>query len=214
MHNLIVYGGSFDPLHLGHLNTALAVQNEFQFERFLFLPCKTPVLKEASVASTEQRVEMLKRALGPHPDFEIDLREIKRNTPSFMVNTLESLREEFGVDTAITLLIGMDAFIQLPQWYNWGKILQLSHLLVIKRPTITENQIPAILQKLLSTHETSKKNDLLTKSYGKILRYDAGEYDISSTWLREQIKQGKNIKDCLPEAVYRYIKEHDLYHKG
>ena len=133
MKNLVIYGGTFDPPHLGHLNTALAIQDILHFDRLIFLPCKTPVLKQATLASSEQRVNMLKLALEGYSNFDIDLREITRITPSFMVETLESFRQDLGDQVAITLCLGSDAFLQLPQWHSWRKILKLSNVLVIKR---------------------------------------------------------------------------------
>ena len=210
MNNLIIYGGSFDPLHNGHLNTALTVQKAFSFERFIFLPCKTPVLKKATMASSKQRLEMLELAIATYPDFEISLEEVMRPTPSFMVDTLEFFHKQFS-DCAITLLIGMDSFLQLPQWHNWQKILTLSNLLVMKRPHTDEYDAGELVKNLLLTHETMDKQDLLTNRFGKIYRYDAGEYDISSTWLREQIRSGVDIEPYLPASVYQYIKKQGLY---
>ncbi|AHE67189.1 nicotinate-nucleotide adenylyltransferase [Legionella oakridgensis] len=211
MRHLIIYGGSFDPPHNGHLNTAIAVQNEFHFERFVFLPCKTPVLKEATQASCEQRISMLQLALLPYREFHIDTREIERDAPSYMVNTLESFREEIGEKIPITLLMGMDAFLRLPEWYQWQRLLALSHILVIQRPQINPPAMPQSLEALLSLKKTTEKSNLLTESHGKIFCYDAGQYDISSSWLRKQIKSRTDVRNYLPSAVYQYIKEQALY---
>lgn len=211
LQNLIIYGGSFDPLHYGHLNTALAVQSAFNFECFLFLPCKAPVLKEPTVASTDQRVTMLRLALTPYPNFNIDLREVERSTPSYMVRTLEDFRAEFGSMIPITLLIGLDSYVQLIKWNHWENILELCHLLVIGRPPNNKHKIPTILSKLLNTHETFDKSELLNTPRGKIFQYDAGAYDISSTWIREQIRQGNDVESYLPEAIYQYIREQNIY---
>ncbi len=211
MHNLIIYGGTFDPIHNGHLHTALAVQRKFHFERFLFLPCKSPTLKNASMASTKQRVNMLQRALAPYPEFEIGLQEIERDTPSFMVETLRGFRHQYGEDKAITLLIGIDAFLQLPRWHRWGEILQLSHILVIKRPGFEEANINKLLATLLLQYEVFDTKELLNQPCGKIYRFDAGQYDISSTTLREKIKIGDNVEIYLPAPVNEYIKEQALY---
>lgn len=238
MKNLIIYGGTFDPPHLGHLNTALTIQDILHFNRLIFLPCKTPVLKQATLASSEQRVNMLKLALEGYSNFEIDLREITRDTPSFMVDTLEAFRRELGGQTAITLCIGSDAFIQLPQWHCWEKILKLSNLLVIKRAPDpvkaqsydtepdqadscdqaagrqnreTFDQSMKCLQNLLLTHETFDKNTLKIQPYGAIYRFDAGQYPISSSWLREELQAGHNVDAYLPPRVIQYIKSQALY---
>ncbi|WP_165474692.1 nicotinate-nucleotide adenylyltransferase [Legionella nagasakiensis] len=211
MRHLIIYGGSFDPPHNGHLKTAIAVQNEFHFDRFLFLPCKIPVLKEVTMASCAQRISMLRLALLPYRKFDVDTREIERHAPSYMVNTLESFRQEVGEKTPITLLMGLDAFLHLPKWHQWRQLLELSHILVIERPGTNPLNIPQSLKTLLSHRETTEKNSLLTEANGKIVRYDAGQYDISSSWLRQQIKTGMDVHHYLPPAVYHYIKEQGLY---
>lgn len=212
MHNLVIYGGSFDPVHYGHLKTALAVQQALNFDRFLFLPCKTPLLKKTTMASSAQRLDMLALALQPYPRFAIDSQEIERDTPSYMVDTLQNIRRLGGQNLAITLLIGMDTFLQLPQWHAWQQLMDLSHLLVIHRPGAVEKaSIAPVLQALLITRETHDKKELLTQPYGKIYRLDAGQYDISSTWLRQQINQGLSIENYVPAAVNQYIKEQALY---
>ena len=213
MHNLILFGGSFDPPHLGHLNTALAVQNHIHFERFIFLPCKTPVLKAATTASCQQRIQMLKLALEPYPTFEIDQREIQRETPSFMVDTLKSFRDDLGEQVSITLLLGMDAFQQLPQWPNWQTILDLCHLLVIKRADIDKELMPVQLKALLKTHEVTDNAELLNYPCGKIYQYNAGEYAISSSFLRQKIIESEDIQHYVPDAVYQYINKIKLYMK-
>lgn len=205
LHNLIIYGGSFDPPHLGHLNTAVAVQNHMQFERFIFLPCKNPVLKMATTASCAQRVQMLKLALKPWPKFEIDLREIDRDTPSFMVDTLQSFRDELGKQVSITLLLGEDAFLQLPQWHRWQTLLQLCHLLVIKRPGVRHESMPEELKTRRVT------DDIFNSPHGNIYHYNAGEYDISSSCLRQKMKDGEDVSPYLPEFVYQYINEYNIY---
>ncbi len=223
-HSILLYGGSFDPPHLGHLNTALAVQKHIPFERFIFLPCKNPVLKKETTASSDQRVHMIKLMLESQPHtsprrpersegspskFEIDLREIQRETASYMVDTLQSYREELGVEVSITLLLGMDAFLQLPQWQSWERILELGHLLVMKRAQIDETTTS--LKSLLETHEIFDKTQLLNHACGKIYQYNAGEYAISSSVLRIKIESGVDVHDYLPELVYRYINERKIY---
>lgn len=211
--NLMIYGGTFDPPHHGHLNTAKAVQDHMHFEHLVFLPCKIPVLKKAAESTVEQRITMLRLALEHETPFEIDLREITRDTPSFMVETLKSFRQDWGPDAAITLLLGMDAFLDLPRWHEWRTILQLSHLLIIKRTDIDEKKNSAPLKELLQIHETLDKQALKTTPFGKIYRYNAGEYAISSSGLRAQMKASHDIAAYVPKKVYEYIKTEALYQR-
>lgn len=211
LHNILIYGGSFDPPHFGHIKTVLAVQNQVQFERVIFLPCKTPVLKKATTASCDQRIQMLKLALTGQLEFEIDPREIQRDTPSYMVDTLQSFRDELGENISITLLLGMDAFLQLPQWHAWHKLLELSHLLVMKRAHVDNKIMPEQLKSLLNKHEIYNETELAKQSRGKIYQYNAGEYSISSSDLRGKIKSGEDVQSYLPELVYQYINENKIY---
>lgn len=154
---------------------------------------------------------MLKLAIKDHPEFEIDPREITRHTPSYMVETLESFRHDLGAQTAMTLCLGMDAFMRLPEWHAWQKILELCHLLVINRREVHETPLPNALKQLLLTHEIFDRNPLLTEPHGKIFRFDAGQYPISSSGLRHQIHTGCSIEHQVPKQVDQFIKEQGLY---
>jgi nicotinate-nucleotide adenylyltransferase len=211
MKNMAIYGGTFDPPHLGHVKTAQAVQHYFQFDKLTFMPCKIPVLKGSALATSQQRLEMLKLALADYQNFTIDTRELDRDTPSYMVDTLMSIRKEWGDSIAITLCIGMDTFLQLPEWHAWQDILGLCHLLVMKRAVATKETLPNVLKKLLLSSETSEKQCLLTQPNGKIYCFDAGQYPISSTSIRLKIQRGEDVSSYLSETVYQYIMMQALY---
>lgn len=210
-YSLLIFGGSFDPVHLGHLKTALSVQDTFCFDRFMFVPCKTPILKQATLASPQQRLDMLRLAIMDYPGFEIDSREINRSTPSFMIETLRSFRSEMGNEASITLLLGMDTFLSLPDWHDWQHILDECHLLVMDRPIQDQAPIPQIIQQLLVDREVSNHKQLLTTSHGLIVRFNAGNYWISSSEVRKKLIADHAIKDLLSEKVYQYIKAQALY---
>lgn len=203
MKRILIYGGSFDPPHLGHIKTACAVQKKFMFDKFLFVPCKQSVLKSDSIATPEQRLDMLKLALTPYPafGFKIDTRELDRETPSFMIETLTSFQQEYKHHASFTLLLGMDSFLDLTRWHQWKKILTLCDLLVMQRAGEQQRQ------KLPSELETA-----LNTSSCKLNFIDAGSYFIASSTLRERIKSGEKLEDnLLSELVYDYIKVHQLY---
>lgn len=214
MKNLIIYGGTFDPVHQGHINTALAVQTHFHFDCFYFLPCRIPLLKDDAHASAEHRLAMLRLALAELPsnlNFQIDCTEIERETPSYMVTTLAQLRQKLGGELPITLLLGQDTFHQLPAWHQWEKLLDLCNLLIIRRPSVPA-QLSNALQSLLQHHETKESGLLLTKKAGVIQQFDAGQYAISSTQIRKQLHQGDQISnDILPASVMAYINRQGLY---
>ena len=211
INHIILYGGTFDPPHLGHLRTAEAIQFGCHADRFIFLPCKTPVIKSPALATPQQRIAMLRLALEPYKEFEVDTREITRAGPSFMLHTLESFREELGMRCAISLVIGMDAFMQLPAWHEWKGILKRCHLVVIDRQGYSEQDLSTPLKAYLSEHLTENANDLTKDASGRILRYHAGDYPISSHWLRDEIQQGHSITSYVPLTVDNYIKQQALY---
>ncbi|MGM9453665.1 nicotinate-nucleotide adenylyltransferase [Legionella bozemanae] len=210
MHSIAIFGGTFDPIHNGHLQTSKFIQTHIKFDSYIFLPCKTPTIKPPTLANNEQRVEMLKLAIKEIPDFKLDLREIERDTPSYMVETLESFRLEYP-KSSITLIIGYDAFLSLPRWYQWEKIITLANLLVINRNEFSRQAVPKTTQEFLEKYQTKSKAELLNTQAGRVFLFDAGNYDISSTSIREEIEKGADVKNKLPHTVYEYIKDQGLY---
>ena len=209
--NLLIYGGSFDPPHLGHLNTALNVQQYVHFQSFIFIPCKSPVLKNTTCATPADRIGMLTIMLKNHPEFSVSTREIDRESPSYMTETLTSYRNEYGPSSSITLLLGIDAFLNLHHWHEWEKIPMLCNLLVIQRKNSPEQETPDALKPLLLNHQCTNPLDLKNCSHGRIAYFDAGQYSVSSTKLRNQLQSNADISDDLVPEVYDYIKSHGLY---
>jgi len=215
LNNRIIYGGSFDPVHFGHLRIAINVQEKFNFEHFCFLPCKYPVLKNTVHASAEHRMAMLEIALSElpkHLNFKLDRREIERDSPSFMVVTLEDYRKQYGEQISLTLLLGSDSFQQLPKWYQWRRLLELAHLMIIERPG-NHIQLSPMLKNLLEEHETNDSDALSCLNKGTIYRFNAGHYPISSTQIREKLALTQDVTDYIPSSVYAYIRKNNLYKK-
>lgn len=211
MPDILIFGGTFDPVHNGHIEVAVTVQKHCHFDRFIFLPCKVPVLKTNAHASPQQRLDMLHLALQDYSEynFEIDAREITRDSASYMVTTLEDYRLESGNDIAITLLMGHDSFTGLPRWYNWEKLILLCNILVIDRPGASI--LPDAVRYLLNQHETGNPSDLKTQPHGKIYRFNAGHYDYSSTSIRQLLLENKTEQLPLPASIAQYIKQFNLY---
>lgn len=210
MISIAIFGGTFDPVHLGHIQTSLAIQAHCDFDKYYFLPCKMPVHKEPSLATNQHRIAMLERALKELPQFAIDLREIERNSPSYMVETLTSIRQQYP-DAALTLIMGYDAFCSLPLWFEWQQLIKLAHLLIINREQSEHVALPHELKQLLKHHETQDKKDLINNHSGFIYLFNAGDYAISSTRIRRELKQQQQVTQMLPAAVYSYIKKWNLY---
>lgn len=207
MKSILIYGGSFDPPHLGHLNTALAVQNYCHFDTVYFIPCKKPVLKKTILADENHRLKMLQLLLNQNPEFQINTVELNRETPSYMTETLQQIRKNVGKNCSITLLVGMDAFANLALWHEYKKLPRLCNLLVINRGEIP---FPEFLIDIFPDR-CQHAYDLLDYSQGKIAFFDAGNFPISSTQIREKIQSGKRVSEDLPKPVEDYIKHHGLY---
>lgn len=212
--HIALFGGTFCPIHNGHIGLALFLQDYFHFDSFLFLPNKSPTLDKTATASVEQRLAMLELALAPYPFFTIDRREVNRATPSFMIDTLKSLRAELGNDIAISLIIGMDSFQQLHRWHDWESIFTLCNLIVLDRPGARETHLSAPLRNLQITnciYQITDPQNLSSTQRGGFYRCNAGKYPISSTMICGLIQSGRDASLFLPPAVLEYIKENNLF---
>ncbi|MCA0403080.1 MAG: nicotinate (nicotinamide) nucleotide adenylyltransferase [Proteobacteria bacterium] len=209
MHNLIIYGGTFDPIHNGHLNTALAVFAHFKPDEFIFMPCKMPVLKNKAEATSTARLDMLELALGNKPPFSISHCEIDREGPSYTFDSLTYFRNQYGENCSISLLMGEDTFNLLPNWYKGKEILSLSNIILIERPGfIVDKEMDSLFKK----HQTLDNQKIKSRPFGFIYRFNAGSFDISSSQIREKISQKSADMDLiLPPKVIEYILSHNLY---
>lgn len=210
MHTIAILGGTFDPVHNGHIQTSLVIQKHFHFDSYRFLPCKVPALKPPTLATTVQRLAMLQIAIKPYDFFEIDLREIIRSSPSYTVDTLKSLRDEHKT-AAIILIIGHDALLSLPQWYHWEEIITLANLLVINRSHFKNQPLTEPILSFVRKHKVEDKESFLKQTAGALYEFDAGDYPISSTAIRAELKQQQSVTTQLPQEVYNYIRQMGLY---
>lgn len=214
LRNCVIYGGTFDPIHYGHVRTAMAVQDFFHFDCCFFLPCKIPLLKNPACASPLQRAAMIERALAEVPksySFKLDCMELNRDTPSYMIYTLSEYRRLLPADTSITLLLGEDAFSGLPHWQGWKQLIHLANLLVLSRKSLAGLAHDPLLQFMIRNHETDSPLSLLTTPHGSLTWFDAGDYPVSATQLRQQLASNPEVSSWLAPAVWDYIKQHKLY---
>lgn len=204
-----IFGGTFDPVHCGHLRMATELLACLPFAEIRFIPCQQPVLKDPACAQAKHRLAMLELALQEIPRLCADPRELQRNTPSYMVETLTSLRQEYPQDP-LCLIIGMDAFLGLCKWYKYQQLIALAHFVVINR---AHYHLPdnGYISTLLARHQIADKTQLLNKPAGHILLQHLSPVNISSSHIRLQIAQGKDVEDQLPPAVWQYIQEQQLY---
>lgn len=204
-----ILGGSFDPIHYGHLHIALALYQQLHLSEVRFIPCKNPVNDKKIIANVQQRLTMLKLALQPYSYFLIDERELHRSTPSYMIETLISLRQEWS-DTPLALILGYDNLVKLDQWHQWKSLIDYAHLLIVPRPDQTESyskEVSAFIKKN-QTHDAS----LLTQHpAGLLLMTHVQALPISGTHIRKIISNGNYPVDLLPPTVLDYILEQKLY---
>jgi len=212
--HIAIYGGTFCPIHNAHLKIACFLQNKFKFDEFRFLPNKAPVLDKTPEASLKHRLAMLALALAPYTQFKIDRHEVERLTPSFMVQTLEDIREEEADRVVISLILGMDSFKNFHRWREWEKIISLCNLIVIERPDCEVMPLAPPLQDKVDggqLHQITDAALLSLEATGGFFRCNAGLYAISSTAIRECIQTGQDASAYLPTPVWNYIMSHNLF---
>lgn len=201
-----IFGGTFDPIHHGHLRAALEVKEIFGLDEVRLVLSAKPPLRQTPQASIAMRLEMLELAVKKQTDFVVDIREIGRDGASYMVHTLESLRDEFP-HAPLLLCIGSDAFNNLQKWHEWQRLFDFAHIVVLTRPGYEIGQ----LDKFLLDKITQQANDLSAKNAGSLYFQAITQLDISATAIRNLIKNGHSPAFLLPDAVLAYIQFHQLY---
>ncbi|MDH5407563.1 MAG: nicotinate-nucleotide adenylyltransferase [Gammaproteobacteria bacterium] len=207
-----VFGGTFDPIHLGHIQTVTDVAAAMELEQVLFIPVGIPPHRDKPIASAEQRLAMVNLAIAANDRFVLDDREIRRPGPSYMVETLGSLREQQGETTSIGLILGLDAFCELDSWHQWQEINQLAHLIVMTRPGWDEKGITSpALQKLVAEHQVTNPLDCHKQAAGSVVFLPVSPMDISSTQIRKSIRAGLDVSTLLPTSVNSLIQQEQIY---
>lgn len=194
-----VLGGTFDPIHSGHLIIAEEARLRLKLARVLFVPARQQWLKtDRDIAPVAHRVEMVKLAIATNPHFEISTVDIDRPGPSYSVETVAILQQRMGAEAKIFFLVGWDSLVELPQWKEPGRLIQLCKLVAVTRPGFSPPDLKAL--------ELSVPG--VTQS---VVWLDIAPVDISSSDIRERVAQGLSIQGLVPEGVESYIKEHELY---
>ena len=201
-----IFGGTFDPVHFGHLRSALEVKEIFDLTEVRMIPSARPPHREPPAASAEMRLCMLKLALENHPGLICDARELDRGGCSYMVDTLRSLQQDFPERTLL-LFIGCDAFHSITTWYQWQKLFTYAHLVVLTRPGFAVTE----LGDFLTQKRVNLRNELLQTASGKLFFQPVTPLAISSTSIREIIAQNLNPGFLLPDVVYDFIRRNRLY---
>jgi nicotinate-nucleotide adenylyltransferase len=207
-----IFGGTFDPIHFGHLRTALEVLQGAELDEVRFIPLHRAVHREQPVAEGAVRLRMIEAAISAQPGFVADDRELRRRGESYTVDTLGSVHAEFG-DSSICLIVGGDAFRQFLGWHRPLEILDLAHLVVMQRPGHGVLNVPG-LQSLIDERATDRVEDLRRQPSGKIFFQPVTQLEISATKIRSLIAAGGTPRYLLPESVLHLIQEGKLYSGG
>ena len=203
-----IYGGTFDPVHFGHLRTALEIKEIFSLNEVRLIPCAQPAHREIPLTSPQMRLKMLELAVQDHQGLVVDKRELDRTGFSYMIDTLKSLRNE-NTSLPLLLIIGTDAFQDLENWHQWQSLFDYAHIIVITRPTYQQQELSDFL-----TSKLTKNKDILNSEISGYLFFQSvTQLDISASMIREIIKEGLNPSFLLPNPVIEYIKTNQLYKK-
>lgn len=204
-----IFGGTFDPIHFGHLRSAFEMLQALRFGEVRFMPAGNPPHRGSTVASAELRLRMVRVATEGQHGFVVDDRELLREGPSYSVDTLTALRAEHPL-RPLALIIGMDAFLGLPKWYHWRELLQLAHVVVAHRPGWRAPDIGP-LGDLLADRGTHRIGDLHQAKSGHIYIHDVTQLEISSTEIRELVAAGRSPRFLMPDPVLEVIEESGCY---
>jgi nicotinate-nucleotide adenylyltransferase len=204
-----VFGGTFDPIHYGHLRTAFEMLQALRFEEVRFIPCGDPPHRGETYANAAQRLEMVRVAVDGQSGFVVDDRELQRDGPSYSIDTLETLREEFP-QRSLGLIVGMDAFLGLPRWHRWRELLDVAHIIVAHRPGWRAPDIGP-LGEILSDCGTHRIDDLHEQTQGCVHIHAVTQLEISSTEIRELVEAGRDPRFLMPDAVRNVIAASKCY---
>jgi nicotinate-nucleotide adenylyltransferase len=210
---IALFGGTFDPVHFGHIGLARAAFTQLESSRMILLPAGNPYQKgRMPFASAEHRLNMLRLAFKEDADIEIDDRELRRRGPTYTYDTLVELREQYGNGVSLVWLIGSDAFAGLDSWHRWHELFGLAHFAVIDRsgyqPDLA-NRSAEFREEVAARLATS--GGIRAKSSGAVAPLGIAPRPISSTDIRTRLAAGQSIRGLTPDAVCDYIEQHKLY---
>ena len=208
-----ILGGTFDPVHYGHLRMAQELADALNLSEVRFIPAASPPHRDQPAASASHRALMVNLAIAGNPTFSLDKRELERSGASYTIDTLFSLREELGPDISLCLLMGSDAFLGLSSWHRWNELLTYAHIVVAHRPNAPpqpENMAEPLKALWMQT-ATTRIEDLAEKNAGYIFMQRITPLDISATAIRTGINKNKSPRYLAPDEVIDYIHTHQLY---
>ncbi|MDX1609641.1 MAG: nicotinate-nucleotide adenylyltransferase [Halofilum sp. (in: g-proteobacteria)] len=205
MRRIGLLGGTFDPVHFGHLRPAVEVRAALALDELRLLPCRVSPLRDEPAATAADRVEMLRLALAGQDDLVLDPRELERPPPSYTADTLAELRAE-APDARLHFIMGADAFAGFGRWARTDEILQLAHLVVTRRPGVALETPPALAGRV-----SEEPADLERAASGRVLLLSVTQLDISASAIRRLAAAGGDLRYLLPEPARDYLERNRLY---
>ena len=202
-----LFGGTFDPVHFGHLRPAIELAESYSLEHLHLLPNHRPVHRGRPAALTAQRIEMLEIATRDTPELVVDPREAMRDSASYTFDTLTEFRQEYP-DASLVFFMGLDAFAEFDTWHRWQDILELANLVVVDRP---EAQLSEWATALIATQSEKLGAKVVNAPAGVIERCAVTQLAISATDIRHRVASGQSVDFLVPERVKQYIVQHGLY---
>ncbi len=205
-----VLGGTFDPVHFGHLRSALELVEHLSLDHLRLMPCATPPLGKQPACNALHRAAMVELAVRDEPRLRCDSRELSRTGTSYTILSLAELRDELGPQVPLCLVMGGDAVQYIESWERWTQLLDFAHIVVLARPGW---QVPTTgtVAQWLATHRVQSPQALAARPAGGILVEELRQLAISSTDIRAMLHRGQSPRYLLPEQVLDYIQENQLY---
>ena len=212
-----IYGGTFDPIHYGHLRPCLELCESLKLDHVRFIPAFLPPHRDNPATEVMHRLEMVAKAIDSEPSFVLDEREIQRGGPSYMVDTLKSLRQDFP-DNPLCLLMGMDAFSGIESWSHWQELLDYAHIIVTQRPDtdfhaleLWSDSLNQFYQKYKSQNYNASLQNIHNSLHGLSQLESVTQLSISATDIRKRLKNRQSIRFLTPEPVIKLIECYNLY---
>ena len=210
-----IFGGTFDPVHYGHLRLAEEAASALELAAIRWIPAGQPALRDTPRVTAGQRLAMVRLATADNPRFEVDASEVTAARPSYTVPTLERLRSaaHCGGRRSLVLLLGADAFAALPGWHRWQSLFALAHLAVAHRPgfPLDRAQLPPELAASCRDRFCSTPAELAAAPAGRVVTFAMTQLAISATRVRQLLASGESVRYLLPDPVIAYIRRHRLY---